>query len=862
MLKYLQIVIFSLLGFGLFAQVQDDFTDGDFTTNPTWAGDDSKFIVNGANELQLMAPAETSDAYLSTPSESIENATWEFYVRLGFNPSSTNYARVYLTSSSPNLRESLNGYFVYIGGTADEISLFRQTGTSRTRIINGIGGSVNSSVVNAKIRVTRDIGGNWELLRDTSLTDIFISEGTAFDNTHIQSSYFGVYCDYTATRSELFFYDDFNVIGDPYIDTDPPLYQSLIVTSSNTLSLLFNESLAATSVETVTNYAVNNGIGNPINAELAIDNDHQINLTFGSNFVDGATHEINITNIDDVAGNTMTSATDEFFFYIANIPETGEVRINEVMAKENPSVGLPLTEYIELYNPTSKSFDLTGWKICNDNSCGTIQNALLLPGAYIIIVPTGGLSLFSDVQVINATSFPTLKNNGDEVILWYLDENIKVDEMTYTLETYQDEIKKEGGYSLELINPELPCSGQSNWTATNSVIGGTPGSQNSVYDTTPDTTPPSIESIYALSTNSIQVTFSELMDSVDLVSINVTISPAVTVVDLLCLNRYSYTVDILVGNDLTPSTIYTVTLTDVEDCSGNSTNLVAEVILPSEPTSGELIINEILFNPLTGGSDYVELYNNSGKVFNLKNWHMANFTDTIANLRLISDDHLLFYPNSYLVLTTDSVNVKQNYLNHGYGTFAYCNLPSYPNSSGSVLVINQDNIVVDRVDYQESWHFRLIDDKKGKSLERISASGFSNESSNWQTASETIGFGTPGLKNSQNFEADIDGSFTIDPKVFSPDNDGYQDFAIFSYDLPEPGMMGSIYIFDENGRQVREFVNNHYFDQRGELKWDGLRDDGSKCAVGRYIVLVDIFSPAGTVKRINQRSVVIIASRL
>jgi hypothetical protein len=194
--------------------------------------------------------------------------------------------------------------------------------------------------------------------------------------------------------------------------------------------------------------------------------------------------------------------------------------------------------------------------------------------------------------------------------------------------------------------------------------------------------------------------------------------------------------------------------------------------------------------------------------------------------------------------------------------FEYCDLPSYSNSIGSVILLNRDSTIIDQVDYEESWHFRLIDDKKGKSLERISASGPSNESSNWQTASETIGFGTPGLKNSQNFEADIDGSFTIDPKVFSPDNDGYQDFAIFSYDLPEPGMMGSIYIFDEHGRQVREFVNNHYFDQRGEFKWDGLRDDGTKCAVGRYIVMIDIISPSGTVNRIQKRKVIVIASRI
>lgn len=862
MLRILHFVIFLALSSSVCAQFTDDFTDGDYTTNPEWTGDDAKFIVNASQELQLMAPAESSDAYLSTSSESIENAVWEFYIRMEFNPSSTNYSRVFLVSNSADLRNPLNGYFVYIGGTNDEISLFRQTASTRTSIITGTPGSVNSTTVNAKIRVTRDVTGNWELLRDTSLTDVYISEGTVFDDTYVQSTYFGVYCDYTATRSDKFFFDDFSVVGDPYIDMIPPNFVSLAVTTQNTLDILFDEAIDQASGELVTNYVVDNGVGSPSLAERDAINPALIHLTFANPFVDGATHEITISNIEDLSNNIASTITEEFFFYIANIPELGDVRINEVMANQNPSVGQPLTEYVELFNTTSKTFELTGWRICNDNSCGTIQNALLLPNQYMIITPTNSIDSFPGLPVINATSFPTLKNDGDMVILMDNTQTIIYDAIYYTLATYQDNAKSQGGYSLELINPEAPCSGQSNWRATNSPTGGTPGVQNSVFDNTPDTTPPAIESIFTLSQNAIQVTFTELMDSVDLVNINVLIAPSLTIVDLVVQNRYSYTVDVLVAQDIEPSLIYTMYLNDVEDCSGNSANLNGTFVLPSQPESGELIINEILFNPLTGGFDYVELYNNSTKVFNLKNWRMANFTDTIANLKLITSSNYLLYPDKYIVLTKDSMNVKQNYVNHGWGTFLHCDLPSYPNSSGSVIAVSEMDEVIDRVDYDEKWHFRLIDDKKGKSLERIRAAGPSNEASNWQTASETVGFGTPGVKNSQNFEADLDGAINIEPPVFSPDNDGYQDFAMFIYDLPEPGMVGSIFIFDEHGRQVREFVNNHYFDQKGELKWDGIRDDGSKCSVGRYIVIFDIYSPTGNTKRINQRKIVVVATRL
>jgi flagellar hook assembly protein FlgD len=155
----------------------------------------------------------------------------------------------------------------------------------------------------------------------------------------------------------------------------------------------------------------------------------------------------------------------------------------------------------------------------------------------------------------------------------------------------------------------------------------------------------------------------------------------------------------------------------------------------------------------------------------------------------------------------------------------------------------------------------LLDDEKGKSLERINPSGPSNNPDNWQTASETVGWGTPGIQNSQFLNPQALGQFSIDPTVISPDNDGFEDFAIFTYDLPEVGMLGKISIYDENGRPVRELVNNFYFDLAGELKWDGLDDSGVKCRIGRYLVVFEAFS-AQTGTTINFRKAVVVAGRI
>lgn len=845
------------------AQVNDNFTDGDFSSNPAWTGETSKFIVNGSNQLQLFAPAVTDDAYLSTASTAIENASWEFFVRLNFNPSSTNYARVYLVSDNENLKGALNGYFVYIGGTADKISLFRQTGTVETEIITGASGSVNVANVQVKIRVMRDDIGNWTLERDTALTNEFVTEGNILDNTHFQSAYFGVYCDYTQTRSQHFYYDDIVVTGDPYVDTEAAVFQQLSITSSNQLTLQFNENLGSSS-ENVMNFLVNNGIGNPETAQINPLNNSQIILTFADDFEDNTNYILSVSNISDVTGNITANFNEPFYYFVLSIPQFGEIRINEIMADESPSVGMPATEYVELFNTTNKTFDLAGYKICNDNACGTIQTSLLPPNGYLIITPTSGLPLFTDfgINAINATSFPGLKNDGDEVILMNPTQTEIVDLTSYNLSTYQDPSKSDGGYSLELINPFSPCLGSDNWRATNSVVGGTPGAQNSVFDNSPDVTPPSLVSAFLTTPNTLQLVFNELIENSELTNLNFNTNAINEIPNVVVNGSYTNQVNLIFEDDFQPNVVYTFSITNLTDCEGNSTNLNGTFVLASPAQSGDIVVNEILFNPLTGGSDYVELYNNSDKFINLKDWNMANLSNGLAaNFRIIAAENFIFEPHTYLALTVDSVQVKQTYVNHGFGRFVYCDLPTYSNSDGNVLLLDPNNIVIDSVSYSDKWHFTLISDEKGKSLERINPNGASNSADNWQTASENSGWGTPGLENSQYLNPQAQGQFSVEPTVISPDNDGFEDFAIFTYALPETGMVGTIRIFDENGRPVRELINNYFFDQSGELKWDGLDDNGTKCRVGRYLILFEVYS-AQTGTTLAFKKVVVVATKL
>src|SRR5690606_112003 len=106
-------------------------------------------------------------------------------------------------------------------------------------------------------------------------------------------------------------------------------------------------------------------------------------------------------------------------------------------------------------------------------------------------------------------------------------------------------------------------------------------------------------------------------------------------------------------------------------------SLSSSFILPDSAAANDVVINEILFDPLTGGSDYVELYNRSEKLVDLFGWQFANIAgDSIANKKTISQ-HFILRPGEYVAVSKDTLNVQNNYPNHGLGRFVKSDLPGY-----------------------------------------------------------------------------------------------------------------------------------------------------------------------------------------
>lgn len=842
------LMLIPTFGFGQFV---DDFSDGEFTTNPTWTGDAANFEVDGNQKLHLNAPAESDTSYLSVSSEAIDDATWEFLVELDFNPSSSNLARVYLVSNNQNLKASLNGYYVRLGGeTEDRISLYRQDGESSEQLITSVDDLLDTDPSGARVRVTRTASSDWELLADTSGGTTFVSIGSVNDTTYEQSLYSGVWCKYTSTRSDKFYFDDFNVTGDPFVDSEAPVVESVSVISDTEVDVLFSEVVDQVTAETFTNYSSDGGLGNPSAAQRDGSDQSLVHLTFATQFTNGTTYNLTVSNVEDLAGNPLATITEPFTYVIPSPALFRDVVINEFMCDPSPFVGLVEAEFVELYNSSNNFIDLTDWKLGDASSFGTVHSHIIGPGEYALLVSTTDAGLFAFYpNVVEVSSFPSLNNSGDDIILQD-DNEVVIDQLSYDLSWYQNEEKVDGGYTLEQINPFASCVNAGNWKGSDDVLGGTPSAENSVFDDGPDTSGPALVSIEILGPQTVQVNMNEALDAGAISASNVLVEPTLNVVSASTVAPANSSLTVSFGVPIDTGVVYTLSITGITDCEGNLQGFdsTETFVLPFDADSGDFVINEVLFNPYTGGSDYVELVNITERPLNLKGWQLANFDeeDGISNFKTIISENFSVEAGGYVLITEDTTDVRVNYINHGIDNFIQADLPSYNNDSGTVYLMNIDTMLSEAFSYSEDMHFALLDDVNGVSLERLDFNAPADNPSNWHSAAQTSEFGTPGLINSQFFPNQQSGAeVSVYPELFSPRDGNGENVLYINFKFDSPGYVGTVRVFDSNGRLVRILASNQLLSTEGFFTWDGNTDNGELARIGMYVIFFEAFSDSG-----------------
>jgi hypothetical protein len=228
-----------------------------------------------------------------------------------------------------------------------------------------------------------------------------------------------------------------------------------------------------------------------------------------------------------------------------------------------------------------------------------------------------------------------------------------------------------------------------------------------------------------------------------------------------------------------------------------------------------------------------------------------NSSGQLTGIKALYPGPYLVFPGDYVVVTENRESLFREYLVPLPGqVFTVRPLPTLPDDEGTVVLLNQEGTVVEEIRYRDDWHFKLLQNKQGISLERIDPRKPGQLPDNWHSAASTAGYATPTAQNSQYKNGGSPGvRLAADPPVFSPDNDGRDDIVSLRYQVEEPGYVGSLTIYNNGGLPVRQLVRNALLGGSGYWNWDGLDDRGRALPSGPYVVLAEFFNLAGKRER-------------
>ncbi|MBL7112923.1 MAG: lamin tail domain-containing protein [Bacteroidales bacterium] len=795
--------------------------------------------------------------------------SWEFTIHHGYNPSSSNNWAFFLISDQEACEMhpagKASGYAIGVNyhDSDDLVKLWRIDHGKGTIVIETNLNWQDSIGPNSpcRMKATRNPKGDWIIYyKFFNLDEDWIEIGSGLETKRIAPAHIGLYYEYSSKQDMKLWVDDITLDGFFLKDTIAPAVDSIIIAGSDQLFIRFSEKIDTSGLINAINFMVDHDVGHPMNVHIVSNS--ELLLTFDTPFPDGQECTLLIHNILDLKGN-MLGTSRHYFTYFQ--PAANDIIINEIMTDPTPSMGLPEYEFIELYNRSGHQIVLYEWQLACNQTIMTFPDIVIDSGDYLLLTHEDAMDLFTDtLKIISLLRSKTsLKNDAGKIMLNDPDGRL-IDWLNYNEDWYENEYFRSGGWSLERIDPERFCGGSINWKTSKDLNGGTPGRINSIYQPNPDILNPDVLRVELPEKNVIKILFNEPMDSAGQTGIDhYDISGYHGMITHVNLVSPEYSETILhLNKELNRDSVFYLEISPhVRDCAGNPvTGRPIKFAVPEFPDSGEIVINEILFNPSPGGVDFVELYNASSGTFDLNDIMIANrdiYNDSISSAARLDNGHRLFFPQDYLLL---SENINQLMIDFpgmpADNGIELPELPAYGDNSGTIVLLNRWYQVIDEFAYNSKMHFPLLASGEGVSLERISPFSPTNDPNNWHSAAEDAGFATPGYQNSQgmNEPSHISG-IHIEPEIFSPDNDGIDDYVSIHYHFDYPGSVVSAWIFDPRGRLICQLANNQLLGNNGHITWDGTDHSGRRVNTGIYLVYIKLFTLSGQVREVKKTCV-------
>ncbi len=525
------------------------------------------------------------------------------------------------------------------------------------------------------------------------------------------------------------------------------------------------------------------------------------------------------------------------FFYARG---SGAVVLNEILANE-PGGWVSL-EWTELFNDSDEDVNLAGWRLVSGPDTNTLSSVVILAGGYLVLAR----------KLISPSDSISFEGHwGDNSKAWgdSPEEDFPVVEIKVSLTNGCDSVElidtsgnkqrfvwirdSGDGVSWEKINPSQGDLSD-NWDTNILSCGSTPGKVNSIGLVENDL---GIEALSFSPENPKENQPLILAASVKNVGLDSSGNNSLTF-----YSDYDLDQDLEEAEKL-GSPISIPSLEKGESCdvskslllgSGNYRvyakldqddkpyNNLTQIDLRVGGLLPEIILNEFLPNPQTSGSEWVELHNRSAKSVSLKGWCLGDQT----RQEILTDEDIEVAAGGYLLVTEDYDKFLLAYPQVDCLVLEQKNWQTLNNDGDRIILRDAAGFKVEELSYQTSWETEV-------SWERINPEVTADEPDNWWKCVDSSG-STPGKINSLSVLYSSEIRLQLEPRVFSPDGDGFEDELKIKYALPLRSNL-TLKIYDIKGRAIKTLMEERP-QVSGEMIWDGRDDKNRTVRIGIYVL--------------------------
>lgn len=826
----------------------DDYTD--FRTN--WIGDIGLYesIEIDATPNLRQTSGNDSGSNLICRQSDVAFGQWEFSVTFdGFQTSNQNYAAIWIQRES---LDSLHGILVRVGenGTSKRIRLLASDPTGATTELLASGTPLPPDLSTIHVRLTRTPTSRWSLQYQFNTSGEWHSDQVNHPADLLVQSLFCISTRFTPTRADKFRFG-------PITTSTHATFLAHYTTPAPDSLLLHFSKLLPSSLPSVHIDEYSGSISTSIHRNT-------LSLRF-SPPPGGGNRRLVVSNLYDPE-TSVSPLTISHYIQWFDTPQPLDLVINEF----TPRPASTADAFIELLNTSNKYLDISDWTIGRSSASRTLSHSRpIAPGDMVIIQrnppPDPGSG---PTHLIEASIFP-LGLTTDRLFIRDSDGQL-IDSVSYSSphSTTWTLFR-----SVEKKSPTYAGMDPLNWKQH--PDSNTMGQENTAYENNFFQVSPQISLI--IEDGSLVI----MSDRYLRWDANSSISSGTFEFILPEWNPFnSATFAIPLPSEITlHSQAIHVSLDRFMSYDG-SLSISAKLEVAQPPSLGDLILNEILYQPLqdryaghADQSEFIEIRNLKPWKISLKEVLIRDPIDKNGQFSAISPEkpvNWVVNGSGYALLVPDtSLSIQNSRIarffalepDASWGHVRRSGL-SLSTSGKPVILSMKDGTALDSVFYGPEMHHPLLREQRGISLERVT-SGTGSVQPYWTSSAHPLG-ATPGFTNSVSIsekDAELTTGLNFHPNPFSPNMDGIDDVVEIRLSTENIDRFSRITIYDINGRRIKTLLNDGLSGFHTRVIWDGTDDRGMLCGTGIYVVQAESYDHVTQKTRKYKKPLVLVRMR-